>query len=1247
METIKRDDPDEDDVMTSAKVKLRIYDSVHDFWKKRDSKSISEDEEGVSIDLLEFIRDDLNAKIYDVRGKIGNQTTSERGSPRTSPISTQLQTLSNDNNVITVGSATSSFEITVQDYFESHPLYKQYLYEETRLRISYQDIIEPFMTSPPFIFTEDKENGIPDTWKPYIRNNATQRILEIYDKPSNDNTGFKDMLYDDDKKNYINTFILCYMYGAWEPSFMNKDDSAPKAFLTFDAAGKYVKKLFKDDNRVHNLITPQNIADSATTSFNQLNDRIKFYFPVNETKTNTFTVTSDIFNRENSRLPNPIDIAFVNDGFNEQNRYGFNINLAVTQQNQGSNAPKKYSSNVVFTEQAKEGPSVNYLASFMQTLNASSDTAFQTLSVAKKNTLVDIVTPLQTIYNSIPDAKLKKTMLSHIQDSGILYDLKRMGDHEQCEAAHQFGRTDTSAPTILVTLDRLCSVYARFLEQPCIFHNNDTLVLYRVPIMLDETAIENAKYYYKIIDIIHFYSSTTWIQSLESQLLPIQKTLSGSLQELMANKDRTMYGDVVYIYPLSEYILKRTDDSSKYIIQELLTIKLLSILMLIETTLQVIRKITLPLENQATITEATQLKQLYESGGTFTDISKQQINTTHTQINTLKQNEWVEIEKFKQAFNISFLNDGTMAPILEDDEIIVMKNTNGEYVVPKNGSNAYLGLYYNSYRVAFESLHKVFRLIKNDTSIKRLVRNKTTLFNAIVKTEYFDNLKKITELNGLDEGLLSDLNDIVFIQNSNNNDVVMKQIHKILPALKDIKIALLVRYATQMSEGMATTTDTSTAITTATTTRSRQPTRIRPTRDRPTRRGAYGEDANDKLRQPASRYGPVTEVDPGPVSVSVPAENTIDPPRRSPRLQQGGTTSEQSERLYIDFGEILFEISSRCSEFYYSILSNEANNDIENMLALVTTEDTYKTSINELFEECSLRIQNRFFTIMNHDVENGDAYTYNNESPSLPIYYVLYLFLYDASTDSETIEPDTQEDDDGDVSITSEATVTGEARLINEGVTIYNDNIEGVLQQASTIRRNIDPNFNNLKEAIETTELRQMPIVVKTFITFTFALLYDLSFKGLRDKSRFLPVIFNGFDDSKINAIVNDYTDKMSVDTLMSRLYVLFKTVFIRYNNLSQTVPDEIKNLLIGGSSTPIHTISEKHKINHVHKKKTIKRRKRKHNKKTKKMIKKTNNKRINNKKPNKKTIKRRNKLTKSMNKKRTTRKRIVKKYGK
>ena len=363
---------------------LCIFDSIHDFWKERARKKKSseeDDEDEVDETSLEKTKTKLLSNI------------GEALNTQVQNVNSLLQQLTNNY----VNSSTSKYEQTVRAYCETNPFM-----EKVGEYLTYDDIIQK------------KGN-----WDGLIRGSSNMISVE----PGKKYNSFNAVMADK-KQNVVAEFILKYMFP--------QSGGSSNTYITFDAKTGIMREIFRDIEQVFHLITPANIADSATTSINRLhNGRNVFYFP-NE-KVHTFH--SNYFTGDNTV------IELVNTGFSDKNNYGFQLKITP----KGGN-PLVFP----FSANQNSGPSVNYL--------------------------VDLLLGKQTqSKNMVNLDKLKNH--TNLIDNGILFDLKRGGDYEQVNSAKivkgELGNV------ILSTIDILCSVYARCIHQPVIRHLNDNLEIYR------------------------------------------------------------------------------------------------------------------------------------------------------------------------------------------------------------------------------------------------------------------------------------------------------------------------------------------------------------------------------------------------------------------------------------------------------------------------------------------------------------------------------------------------------------------------------------------------------------------------------------------------------------------------------------------------------------------------------------------------------------------------------------------------
>lgn len=359
---------------------LCIFDTIHDFWKERSkTKTNDEDDDIVDESSLEKTR------------QILLQQFSDKLNMRVGDINKLLQLLTNH----TVNSATSNYEQNVRTYYEMNPLMTT-----TAEYITYDDIID--------------QRG---NWDTYISGMSNMVSIE----PGTKYPSFGAVMAAK-KQNMVAEFIMKYMF----------PQSNSNVYLTFDAKTGIMRNIFREIEQVFHLITPANVADSASTSFNRLkNGRNIFQFPGEE----THQFNSNFFTHDNAK------IQFVNNEFSDKNGFGFTLKIAPSN-----------SSAMLFPFSASQssGPSVNYLVDLLLNKPTNSKHMVNLSSLKNKPALIQ---------------------------EGILFDLKRGGDYEQVNAAKIV--SNELGNVLLSTIDILCSVYARTIHQPVIRHLNETMELYR------------------------------------------------------------------------------------------------------------------------------------------------------------------------------------------------------------------------------------------------------------------------------------------------------------------------------------------------------------------------------------------------------------------------------------------------------------------------------------------------------------------------------------------------------------------------------------------------------------------------------------------------------------------------------------------------------------------------------------------------------------------------------------------------
>jgi len=339
-----------------------------------------------------------------------------------------------------------SYERNIEKYYETiSSEFKPRLYANTKETITYGEIIR----------SAGDRKSANSPWAKYKASYGIHNVLKIEVGDDQEYTSFG-MVQKRKKENVIADFILNYM-------FPGKESNKNTFYLTSDANLKILRKIFKEIKEVHSLITPANIADSANTKLQPfIQNRNDYIFPVN--KPNLYEFRSNIYTKSSD-----CKLSFTNNKFSDKNPYGFLLNIQHKKNNYAFR----------FSEKEQNGPSVNYLGDLITT-DPRKKPEDPERSMLNINTLLD-------------DTSLIK--------NGILLDLKRTGDYEQVNSAVTISNDLKTPFVILTTVDILCSLYARINQQNNIFHNGETMTLYRFAKgKVDEDVLELQRKKYQLME---------------------------------------------------------------------------------------------------------------------------------------------------------------------------------------------------------------------------------------------------------------------------------------------------------------------------------------------------------------------------------------------------------------------------------------------------------------------------------------------------------------------------------------------------------------------------------------------------------------------------------------------------------------------------------------------------------------------------------------------------------------------------
>jgi len=401
---------------------LDILDTYHDFCKgERKKKSAAGKEDETADKRVTIMRKYLPLLL-------ANKYTNFK---EADDYTKNIKTISNDKitSVSKIEHQTIDlFEDTYKEQIDAHP--------ETKESITMKQIIDTYTRTP-----NEETNEL---WKKFKLNEAN-RVLEIQ----------KDGIeLDENKCKILANFILNYFFFT---------STEKDVHLTFDAADGTVGEIFRNEVSVKNIIFPQTIADSATTSLNVMKGRCDYIFP---SATNEIDFKSNEFSKNNYRIYFKKNETAP---FGNMNPYGFSIVIELK-----SNTSKKVE--IPFSSTQTEGPSVNYIIDILNTLQLTKNDSVKLQKITKKSSIVNLGLALDKY------PPLKRELLTGIKNkvNGILPDLKRGGDHEAVNATKYVIENEFPF-TIFTTIDMLCALKARKEKINCIWQTSERLVLYRFP----------------------------------------------------------------------------------------------------------------------------------------------------------------------------------------------------------------------------------------------------------------------------------------------------------------------------------------------------------------------------------------------------------------------------------------------------------------------------------------------------------------------------------------------------------------------------------------------------------------------------------------------------------------------------------------------------------------------------------------------------------------------------------------------
>lgn len=283
-------------------------------------------------------------------------------------------------------------------------------------------------------------------------------------------------------RNKVAHFILEFMFPGYKTEPVG---------VTYDAAGAKITKIFSNIGQVKAVITPTNVADSASTMLDPYQDfkqyghkRTEFIFPQSDAEAKslepwTYDTNSTFFLSKLRKDAAPAEpaapaILLHDENFNVNNPNGFKIQIAAE-----GEVTVNYDT---WDTNVPTGPSAPYLATALKK---------RSWSDARKTTP-----------NTSTIIPLDQWMGDAVHWKAMLVDIKRTGDYEQVNAAVAAQKMMPNLKLILGTGDVLCSTYARLQEQACILgglggggdgEGGHALVLFRFPKNVSPEALARAE----------------------------------------------------------------------------------------------------------------------------------------------------------------------------------------------------------------------------------------------------------------------------------------------------------------------------------------------------------------------------------------------------------------------------------------------------------------------------------------------------------------------------------------------------------------------------------------------------------------------------------------------------------------------------------------------------------------------------------------------------------------------------------
>ena len=284
--------------------------------------------------------------------------------------------------------------------------------------------------------------------------------------------------------NFLANFILTF-FGK---EFVGGDDN--KVYFLIDASVGRLDCIFQDIEQASTLVNVLTIGDSAVTSVEDKKGKSESKWCgvadyINRFKNKTYLAGNDAlpynniadkrYDIKSNEFTNGIFKMWYQDANTDTDKRFSKIN------NAGARLYVEYEGQEWFSEFSilasgtpNSGTSVGTLKQLIIIINEhTASNIKKTKDAIKKVYQYETQFNLSPILYGMLDSNIDKNVIIN-----FLYDYKRAGDHEQVNSANYLYTTGKKN-VILLTGDRLCSLYARLIKQPCIFIHDGKYDMYR------------------------------------------------------------------------------------------------------------------------------------------------------------------------------------------------------------------------------------------------------------------------------------------------------------------------------------------------------------------------------------------------------------------------------------------------------------------------------------------------------------------------------------------------------------------------------------------------------------------------------------------------------------------------------------------------------------------------------------------------------------------------------------------------